>query len=84
MQIETTGRVVDGKIVVDDDRLDDIDLIEGSLVKVTVDVEHDGGPELTPEMEAELDEAIAQADRGEGVPLEQVLAELRAIERGPS
>ncbi len=35
--------------------------------------------ELTPEMEAELEESIAQADRGEGVPLEQVLRDLREM-----
>jgi hypothetical protein len=78
MAIETVGRVVDGKIVVDD-----YPLVEGSWVRVIIGDEDDGGPELTPEMEAELDEAIASLDRGEGIPLEQVLAELRALERGP-
>jgi len=35
--------------------------------------------ELTPEQEAELDESIAQADRGELIPAEEVLRELREI-----
>lgn len=34
--------------------------------------------ELTAEMRAELEVSIARADRGEGIPAEQVLAELRA------
>lgn len=33
---------------------------------------------LTPDMIAELDESIAQLDRGEGISTEKVLAELRA------
>jgi hypothetical protein len=75
MEIETVGRVVDGKIVVDDYQLE-----EGSLVKVTIGI-GDGGPALTPEMEAELDESIAQADRGEGIDGYVFLEELRALER---
>jgi hypothetical protein len=37
----------------------------------------DGMPILTPEQEAELAEALAEADRGEGIPWEVVLADLR-------
>jgi hypothetical protein len=33
----------------------------------------------TPEEEAEVEAAIAEHDRGEGLPLEQVLAEGRAM-----
>jgi hypothetical protein len=33
---------------------------------------------LTDEMKAELELSIAQADRGEGTPADEVLAELRA------
>ena len=76
MAIETVGRVVDGRIVVDD-----YPLVEGSLVRVII------GDEiieqrLTPEMQAELDESIAQADRGEFVSWEELRTELRRIERG--
>lgn len=35
--------------------------------------------ELTPEQLAELDESIAEADRGELIPAEEVLRELREM-----
>jgi predicted transcriptional regulator len=35
--------------------------------------------ELTPEQLAELDESIAEADRGEVIPAEEVLRELREM-----
>lgn len=35
-------------------------------------------PELTPEEEAELDAAVAEAELGGGMPADQVLRELRA------
>jgi hypothetical protein len=71
-----TGKVVDGKV-----------LVHGALLAegthVTILVPEDAEPfYLTPEMEAELEESIAQADRGEGIPAAQVLAELDAITRG--
>ena len=62
-----TGKVVNGRIEVQDVEL--------------VTVYYSGGePEihLTPEQLAELDEAIAEADRGELIPAEDVLRELRA------
>ena len=76
MSIETVGRVVDGKIVVDD-----YPLVEGSWVRVIIGDEGDGGPELTPEMEAELDEAIAALDRGEYVTWEELKPRLEKFER---
>jgi predicted transcriptional regulator len=39
----------------------------------------DQADDLTPEQLAELDAAIAEADRGEGVPWETVRAELLRI-----
>jgi len=39
--------------------------------------EDDGPIHLTADMKAELELSIAQADRGEVVPAEQVLAEMR-------
>ena len=42
-------------------------------------VEEEEDFELTPEQLAELDESIAEADRGEVVPAEEVLRELREI-----
>ena len=68
-----TGKVVNGRIEVED-----VELPEGLEVAVYYTGDE---PEvqLTAEEMAELDAAIAEADRGEGIPAEQVLAELRAI-----
>jgi hypothetical protein len=41
------------------------------------DVHPETGDEIDEELEAALDEAIASADRGEGIPLEIVLEEWR-------
>jgi hypothetical protein len=67
------GKVVNGRIEVED-----FELPEGA--DVTVYLHNDGEEEwdLTPEQEAELEESIAQADRGELIPAEDVLRELRA------
>jgi len=59
---------------------DDVDLPEGTTVTVTVDDQddpEDDYAELTAEEAAELEAAIAAADRGEGVPWETVRDELR-------
>jgi hypothetical protein len=57
---------------------DDVDLPEGATVTVVLDEDtaNDNADEVTPEQLAELDEAIAEADRGEGIPWETVRAEL--------
>jgi hypothetical protein len=57
---------------------DDVDLPEGATVTVVFDEDtaNDNADEVTPEQLAELDEAIAEADRGEGIPWETVRAEL--------
>lgn len=65
-----TGRVVDGKVVVEGAALE-----EGSAVTVLARDEVGGG-NLTPEEEAEVLLAIAEADRGEMVSAEEVLAKL--------
>jgi hypothetical protein len=56
---------------------DEIDLPEGTTVTVVVDEPADDYAELTAEEEAELEAAIAAADRGEGLPWETVRDELR-------
>jgi len=59
---------------------DDVELPEGTTVTVTVDdddASKDDYAELTAEEVAELEAAIAAADRGEGVPWETVRDELR-------
>ena len=65
-----TGNVVDGKVVVDGEPLE-----EGASVTVLA---RDGekGFTLSPEEEAELLLSIAEADRGETVSAEEVLAKL--------
>ncbi len=65
-----TGKVVGGKVV-----LEGASFEEGSSVTVLARDE-DGGVTLTPEEEAELLLAIAEADRGETVSAEEVLAKL--------
>jgi hypothetical protein len=64
------GKVVGGKVV-----LEGVTLEEGASVTVLArDDEH--GFSLTPEEEAELLLSIAEADRGETVSAEEVLAKL--------
>jgi hypothetical protein len=66
-----TGRVVDGKIVVEGDPLTD-----GSKVTVLAP-EGDGDTfELPPEEEALLLEAIGEIERGEGIDARKFLKQL--------
>ena len=57
---------------------EDVDLPEGATVTVVLDEDtaNDNADGVTPEQLAELDEAIAEAERGEGIPWETVRAEL--------
>jgi len=72
MQV-TTGIVVDGKVVVEGDPLPD-----GTVVTVIArDAEETF--EVPPELEAELLESIAQADRGETISADEVIERLRRI-----
>jgi len=73
--VMATGKVVDGKVVVDGDPLP-----EGITVAIYYEDEADDF-HLSPEQLAQLDEAIAQADRGEGIPAEDVLSELQVRTR---
>jgi hypothetical protein len=74
MSMMFTATVKDGRLVVDPV----VDLPEGATVTVLVDDDADGDDlELTSEEEAELDDAIAEADRDGWIPAEQVIAELR-------
>jgi len=65
-----TGKVVGGKVV-----LEGASFEEGTSVTVLARDE-DGGVTLTPDEEAELLLAIAEANRGETVSAEEVLAKL--------
>lgn len=65
-----TGKVVGGKVVIDGEFLD-----EGKSVTVLArDAEN--GFTLSPEDEAELLLSIAEADRGETISAEELLAKL--------
>jgi hypothetical protein len=65
-----TGKVVGGKVV-----LEGVSLEEGASVTVLAR-DDEGDFELTPEQENELLLSIAEADRGETVSGEEVLAKL--------
>ena len=66
-----TALVKDGAIVPDEG----IALPEGSRVTVIAD-ERETSLELTPEQEAELDESIAEADRGDVLSAAELLRRL--------
>lgn len=70
-----TGRVVQGQIVLKDGA----ELEEGEVVTIVArDAEDVDGVELSAEEEDELVAAMAEADRGELVDADEVLAQLRA------
>ena len=65
-----TGTVIEGKVVIEGDPLP-----EGCVVTVLAP---DGDETFTvpPDLEQELDESLAQAARGETVPVEEVIRRL--------
>ena len=71
-----TGKVVEGKVLVDG-----MTLPEGAVVTV-VTREPSNGVQLTPDEEARLLEAVAEADRGETISAEELFDRLdRAAKR---
>ena len=66
-----TGKVVNGRVVVEGTAFD-----EGAVVTILARDE-DETFDLSPEQEAELLLAIAEAERGEVVPADQLLKNLR-------
>lgn len=68
-----TGTVVDGKVVVEGEALP-----EGAMVMILVR-EAEETFEVPPELEAELLESIAEADRGETISAEELIERLRRI-----
>jgi hypothetical protein len=67
----TTGTVVGGKIIVEGDPLP-----EGTVVTILAR-ESDETFVVPPELEAELLESIAEAERGETMPADELLSRLR-------
>lgn len=72
MQV-ATGKVVAGKVVVEG-----LSLAEGEMVTVLTQ-EAEPAVYLSPEEEAELLAAIAEADRGETISPEELFARLRRL-----
>ena len=68
-----TGTVVGGKIVVEGEPLP-----EGAVVTILAR-EADETFEVPPELEAELLESIAEADRGETISADELIERLRRI-----
>jgi hypothetical protein len=68
-----TGTVVNGKVIVEGESLP-----EGARVTILVR-EADETFEVPPELEAELLESIAEADRGETLPATELIERLRHI-----
>jgi len=66
-----TGKVIDGRVVVEGAAFD-----EGAVVTILAR-DDDEAFDLSPEQEAELLLAIAEAERGEIVPAGQLLKNLR-------
>ena len=69
----TTGTVVDGKVVIEG-----LSLTEGSSV-IVITEEPDDSLSLSPAQEEELLLAIAEMDRGEGIPVEEFLQSLDRV-----
>ena len=67
-----SGKVVNGVVLVKGTHLP-----EGATVTILVPDDEDEPFYLDAEMQKELDRSIAQADRGETIPAEKVLEELR-------
>jgi hypothetical protein len=68
-----TGTVIGGKVIVEGEPLP-----EGALVTILAR-EADETFEVPPELEADLMESIAQADRGETLSADALLEHLRKI-----
>ncbi len=71
--MRVVGRVVGGKVELDEA------LPEGAEVVVYFDEEGDEQFVLTPELRQELRDAAAEADRGEVVDADDVMAEIAAL-----
>ena len=65
------GTVVDGKVVLDRDSLP-----EGTEVAVVV-TRREGSVRLPPHLQKELEAALDDADREDGISAEELFAELR-------
>jgi len=69
------GRVVNGHVEID---VEDADLPEGAEVSVYLHSDEKYTP--TPEEAEEIEAALEEAELGGGMPAEEVIRELRALE----
>jgi hypothetical protein len=74
MKMTVHARVKNGRLLADEPT----DLPEGTELELVPAYPDDEAWELTPEQEAKVRESIAQAKRGELIPAEDVLRELRS------
>ena len=72
MQI-ASGKVVNGQVIIE------AELPEGADVTL-IALDGEETFEVTPELKAVLLESLAQGDRGETIPAEQLLREMRSRE----
>jgi hypothetical protein len=66
-----SGRVINGRV-----DFGDVDLPEGATVQALILDDED---EMTPEQVAELEAALEEADRGEGISGEEMLRQMREL-----
>jgi len=70
------GRVTGGRLQVDEP----VDLPEGAQVELVIVDAEDGLDDADrASLHEALDEAQAEIDRGEGIPVDQVIAEARSL-----
>lgn len=78
MTLTLRAHVENGKVVVDEG----VDLPDGTSVKVAIVDDNDQlDDEDRARLHAALEQSQAELDRGEGIPVAQVLAELRSGRR---
>jgi hypothetical protein len=69
-----TGKIVEGKVVLDGDSF-----AEGTIVTV-IAKSGETGVRLPKNMQMELEEALEEADREEGISGEEMLQKLKALD----
>lgn len=74
MTLTLKARVIEGRLIVDER----IDLPDGTEVQIAVSTDTDDlDDEDRARLHAAIERGLAEADRGEGIPAEELLAQLR-------
>ena len=71
-----TARVKDGRLLLDEPT----DLPDGTEVELEAVPALDLTPQERARLDAAIEQGLAEADRGEGIPAEEVIRQLRARE----